>query len=74
MATVAPEQSQPTQQQAQQHHNTSVSVISQQTITSPTLRTPTTEWGIEDVITFISNTDPSLSIHAELFRRHVSEN
>lgn len=70
VATVAPEQSQPTQQQAQ--HNTPV--MAQQTITSPALRTPTTDWGIEDVITFISATDPSLSIHAELFRRHVSIN
>uniref|UniRef100_A0A336LUA6 CSON000087 protein n=1 Tax=Culicoides sonorensis TaxID=179676 RepID=A0A336LUA6_CULSO len=78
VATVAPEQSQPTQQQAQQHqmnHNTSsVSLMQQQqqhtSITLPILRAPTTEWGIEDVINFISTTDPSLSIHAELFRRH----
>ncbi|XP_063696427.1 polycomb protein Scm isoform X2 [Culicoides brevitarsis] len=67
VATVAPEQSQPTQQQAQQ----STPVIPQQTIMSPpSLRAPITEWGIEDVITYISATDPSLSIHAELFRRH----
>lgn len=30
------------------------------------------EWSIEDVIQFISNADPALAVHAELFRKHVS--
>lgn len=35
-------------------------------------KTPTQEWGIEEVIQFIESTDPCLGIHAELFRKHVS--
>ena len=35
-------------------------------------RGPTTDWTIEDVIQFIAVQDPSLAIHAELFRKHVS--
>lgn len=79
VATVAPEQSQPQQQQAQQQQHiqpiqqTPFSIQPQSiSVTLPFLRTPTSEWGIEDVISFISHTDSSLSIHAELFRRHVS--
>lgn len=30
------------------------------------------EWSVEDVIEFIAETDPALSIYAELFRKHVS--
>lgn len=30
-------------------------------------------WSIEDVIQFITTTDPLLGIHADIFRRHVSE-
>ncbi|XP_040160221.1 polycomb protein Scm [Anopheles arabiensis] len=33
-------------------------------------RGPTTDWTIEDVIQFIAVQDPSLAIHAELFRKH----
>jgi hypothetical protein len=32
----------------------------------------TTDWTIEDVIQFIAITDPTLAIHADLFRKHVS--
>lgn len=35
-------------------------------------KTPTQEWGIEEVIQFIESTDPCLGVHAELFRKHVS--
>lgn len=31
---------------------------------------PTHEWGIEEVIQFIEQTDPCLGVHAELFRKH----
>lgn len=34
---------------------------------------PPSEWSVEDVIRFISETDPALAIHAELFRKHVSK-
>lgn len=37
----------------------------------PTTRPPN-EWTVEDVISFISETDPALAIHADLFRKHVS--
>uniref|UniRef100_A0A182SHQ4 SAM domain-containing protein n=1 Tax=Anopheles maculatus TaxID=74869 RepID=A0A182SHQ4_9DIPT len=33
-------------------------------------RGQTTDWTIEDVIQFIAVQDPSLAIHAELFRKH----
>uniref|UniRef100_A0A182TRF7 SAM domain-containing protein n=1 Tax=Anopheles melas TaxID=34690 RepID=A0A182TRF7_9DIPT len=33
-------------------------------------RGPTTDWTIEDVIQFIAVQDPTLAIHAELFRKH----
>ncbi|KAI4458642.1 polycomb group protein [Holotrichia oblita] len=33
-------------------------------------KTPTQEWGIEEVIQFIESTDPCLGVHAELFRKH----
>lgn len=33
---------------------------------------PPNEWTVEDVISFISETDPALAVHAELFRKHVS--
>lgn len=32
---------------------------------------PPQEWSVEDVIRFISDRDSSLSVHAELFRKHV---
>lgn len=32
---------------------------------------PPQEWSVEDVIRFISDNDSSLSVHAELFRKHV---
>jgi hypothetical protein len=32
----------------------------------------TTDWTIEDVIQFIAITDPTLAVHADLFRKHVS--
>lgn len=32
---------------------------------------PAMEWNIEDVIQYITATDPALAIHAELFRKHV---
>lgn len=35
-------------------------------------KTPTQEWGIEEVIQFIESTDPCLGVHADLFRKHVS--
>ncbi|CAH1118812.1 unnamed protein product [Phaedon cochleariae] len=33
-------------------------------------KTPTHEWGIEEVIQFIESTDPCLGVHADLFRKH----
>lgn len=33
---------------------------------------PPNEWTVEDVISFISENDPALAVHAELFRKHVS--
>lgn len=35
-------------------------------------KTPTPEWGIEEVIQFIESADPCLGVHADLFRKHVS--
>lgn len=35
-------------------------------------KTPTQEWGIEEVIQFIESADPCLGVHADLFRKHVS--
>lgn len=32
------------------------------------------DWKIEDVIQYISTADSSLAVHADLFRRHVSDN
>lgn len=37
-----------------------------------TRSTSPSEWSVEDVIEFIAETDPALSIYAELFRKHVS--
>lgn len=37
-------------------------------------KTPTQEWGIEEVIQFIESADPCLGVHADLFRKHVSNN
>lgn len=34
-------------------------------------KTPTQEWGIEEVIQFIESADPCLGVHADLFRKHV---
>lgn len=34
---------------------------------------PTQEWGIEEVIQFIESSDPCLGVHADLFRKHVSD-
>lgn len=36
-------------------------------------KTPTQEWGIEEVIQFIESADPCLGVHADLFRKHVSK-
>lgn len=33
---------------------------------------PASEWTIEDAIQFITVTDPALSVHADLFRKHVN--
>lgn len=44
----------------------------QLTSTTSIPRSPTADWTIEEVINFISTTDPTLAVHAELFRRHVS--
>lgn len=33
---------------------------------------PANEWTIEEVIQYITATDPALGIHADLFRKHVS--
>lgn len=69
VATIAPEQN-----QSQVHQQTPVSstITLQPAVQNniPILRT--TEWSIEDVINFISSTDSSLAVHADLFRRHVS--
>lgn len=32
------------------------------------------EWTIEEVIQYITSTDPGLAVHADLFRTHVSNN
>lgn len=45
-----------------------------QTNTSSETRTKSNspnEWSVEDVINFIAETDPALSVHADLFRKHV---
>lgn len=36
-------------------------------------KTPTQDWGVEEVIQFIESTDACLGVHAELFRKHVSK-
>lgn len=47
---------------------------SQQLLTSPQLpKSAASEWTIEEVIQYIAATDPTLAIHADLFRKHVSE-
>lgn len=33
---------------------------------------PANDWSIEEVIQFITATDPALAVHADLFREHVS--
>lgn len=33
---------------------------------------PANDWSIEEVIQFITATDPALAVHADLFRKHVS--
>lgn len=35
-------------------------------------KTAPSEWSIEEVIQYIAATDPALAIHADLFRKHVS--
>lgn len=75
VATVAPEQNQSQYLQIQQQNLTalvSASASTSQVTSIP--RTPTTDWAIEDVIAFISASDPTLAIHSDLFRRHVSFN
>lgn len=50
------------------------SVTGQQSqVTSPQLsKSAASEWTIEDVIMYIAMADPSLAVHADLFRKHVS--
>lgn len=50
------------------------SVTGQQSqVTSPQLpKSAASEWTIEEVIQYIATTDPTLAIHADLFRKHVS--
>ncbi|KAB0802043.1 hypothetical protein PPYR_04229 [Photinus pyralis] len=43
--------------------------ISEAVIATP-CKTPTPEWGIEEVIQFIESADPRLGVHADLFRKH----
>lgn len=44
-----------------------------QAVTSPQLpKAAASEWTIEEVIQYIAATDPTLAIHADLFRKHVS--
>lgn len=44
-----------------------------QPVTSPQLpKSAASEWTIEEVIQYIAATDPTLAIHADLFRKHVS--
>lgn len=40
--------------------------------TAPMPKGPANEWTIEEVIQYITATDPALGIHADLFRKHVS--
>lgn len=35
-------------------------------------RKPANEWSIEEVIEYITETDPALAIHADLLRKHVT--
>lgn len=35
-------------------------------------RGPASEWSVEEVIQYITATDPALDVHAKLFRDHVS--
>lgn len=44
----------------------------QQPAEKVTRSTSPNEWSVEDVIAFIADTDPALSIYADLFRKHVS--
>ena len=39
---------------------------------SPRSSSDPTEWTIDDVMKHISETDPALAAHAELFKRHAS--
>lgn len=43
--------------------------LSDTSISTP-CKTPTPEWGIEEVIQFIESADPCLGVHADLFRKH----
>ncbi|XP_022905806.1 polycomb protein Scm [Onthophagus taurus] len=59
--------------QAEQEAATSTTVTDASIVESPLTalnRTPTQEWGIEEVIQFIECTDPCLGTHADLFRKH----
>uniref|UniRef100_A0A2M4BC64 Putative polycomb group protein scm/l3mbt tumor-supressor in n=1 Tax=Anopheles marajoara TaxID=58244 RepID=A0A2M4BC64_9DIPT len=47
-----------------------VAYVPQTTNTPQMPRGQTTDWSIEDVIQFIAIQDPSLAIHADLFRKH----
>ncbi|ETN63576.1 lethal(3)malignant brain tumor [Anopheles darlingi] len=47
-----------------------VAYVPQTTATPQMPRGQTTDWSIEDVIQFIAIQDPSLAIHADLFRKH----
>lgn len=38
----------------------------------PKLPTNPADWSFEDVVAYISYSDPGLSVHADLFREHVS--
>ena len=38
---------------------------------APKLPTEPADWTIENVISYISFSDPPLGVHADLFRRHV---
>ena len=40
--------------------------------TPPPLKGLPMDWSIEEVIQFIATNDPVLAIHADLFRKHVS--
>lgn len=39
---------------------------------TPLPKGPANEWTIKEVIQYITATDPALGVHANLFRKHVS--